>query len=92
MGLLNSRLGTSFSPNNTVLVSRRPFENYCIFTKQIFSSNWAVLDFQLIWQRLSLSPRACNDKKMLIHGYNNYHFLTIINYPAISSFTYLAQM
>ena len=39
MGLLNSCLGTSFSPNDTVLVSRRPFENYCMVSKQILSSN-----------------------------------------------------
>ena len=45
MGLLNSGLGTSFSPSNTVLVSRFSFVNYCVFTKQTFSCDSAALDF-----------------------------------------------
>ena len=45
MGLLNFQLGTSFSPIDTVLVSRLCFANYCMITKHTFSCNWAVLDF-----------------------------------------------
>ena len=46
MGLLNSRLGTSFSPIiELVLVSRLPFVNYCVLTKQMFFCDWAALDF-----------------------------------------------
>ena len=45
MALLNSLLGTSFSPIDTVLVSRLPFVNYSAVIKQIFCYNWTALDF-----------------------------------------------
>ena len=34
MGLLNSLWGTGLSPTDTLLVSRLPFVNYCVVTKQ----------------------------------------------------------
>ena len=40
MEFFNSQfLGTSFSPIDTVLVSRLPFVNYCVVTKLTFSCN-----------------------------------------------------
>ena len=64
MGLLNSQLGTSFSPVNTVV------------TEQMFSCNWAALDFHTT-SNFSLQPRASTTKPTVVSCNNSRNRLKI---------------
>jgi len=69
-GLLNSQLGTSFSPINTVLMSRLPFVNHCIDNKQTFSCDWAKPDFHANFNFI-ISTVCFNNKTTVVSCTNS---------------------